>query len=36
MDVDTNKDDNKTEKGLSANSIYTDTNDEDYEDFDEV
>lgn len=35
MDVDSTRDKN-VERGLSANSIYTDTNDEDYEDFDGV
>ena len=35
MDVDTRRDD-KVEHGHSSNSIFTDTNDEDFEDFQEV
>ena len=35
MDVDTKKEE-KQERGHSSNSVYTVSNDEDYEDFDEV
>lgn len=35
MDVDTNKED-KVERGHSANSVFTQINDEEYEDFEEV
>ena len=35
MDVDTNKSE-KIERGHSANSVYTESKDEDYEDYDEV